>query len=656
MSNQSSCKIEDDQWSFLAFSHQQELCLQFSQDCDTDSYGDWSKWYFCAGATSVVLQICVLILCVYMTYLLFKLLGSSADFLFAPTLAELSEQMRLPQRFAGVTFLAIGNGAPDISATVAAITQGEYELSFGALTGAAMFVTAFVAGNIIMEQPNGRVRAQGATLRDISFLLFTACFWALTLQIGQVGYASVTFSLVVFGVFLFFVGFSDFWHHVLGRPLPHRLASMRLFRYDRLPEESGEIDEETSLIMRPLISREEAMRQEAQQLQMTEAEADLADLHRAYREQRQAKGRRGLEMLAGDGQQNESEQNLEGAYNDPYNDEQEMQTSAPSQQINQDYYNDAEAMDGLPEQDGRDDNFTQMEQMQLEATEIVSYDNWWWWHLREMVETIAEENYMEIGDQNLFVKIFMVSVFPIYFLQRVTVPVITKENYQPEWLAVSLVFAFAFLLKWNPIGVQVEMWYYGVAIGMGAVISISFYFTLLRGTKKPPLQNFVHYAVWIFVSLTGFVTAVAWIDILANELVAIFALGGQLLGWPQALMGSTLLALGNSIGDYNTNHSMARSGKVSMAITACFAGPLFNILIGLSLGFMLYIIAENHKVQVSLPKVGLISVIFLLINGVLVIIASLLNHYKIPKRFGYVMMGLYAVYCVTQFPVAFLWN
>lgn len=50
--------------------------------------------------------------------------------------------MRLHQHpdCAAVTFVALGNGAPDLSANIAAISAGEVTLSAGAFTGAAMFV------------------------------------------------------------------------------------------------------------------------------------------------------------------------------------------------------------------------------------------------------------------------------------------------------------------------------------------------------------------------------------------------------------------------------------------------------------------------------------------------------------------------------------
>ena len=53
-------------------------------------------------------------------------------------------QLGLPPRFAGVSLLALGNGAADVSATVSAITsdpQIGYKLALGALTGAAMLIS-----------------------------------------------------------------------------------------------------------------------------------------------------------------------------------------------------------------------------------------------------------------------------------------------------------------------------------------------------------------------------------------------------------------------------------------------------------------------------------------------------------------------------------
>jgi sodium/potassium/calcium exchanger 6 len=48
--------------------------------------------------------------------------------------------------------------------------------------------------------------------------------------------------------------------------------------------------------------------------------------------------------------------------------------------------------------------------------------------------------------------------------------------------------------------------------------------------------------------------------------------------WGQVL-GLTVLAWGNSVGDMSTNCAMARKGLANMAMTACYAGPVFNLLV-----------------------------------------------------------------------------
>lgn len=58
-------------------------------------------------------------------------------------------QHHMPHPTSAVTFVAIGNGAPDLSSNISAIRNGDWLLSTGALTGAAMFVQCVVAGEVM---------------------------------------------------------------------------------------------------------------------------------------------------------------------------------------------------------------------------------------------------------------------------------------------------------------------------------------------------------------------------------------------------------------------------------------------------------------------------------------------------------------------------
>ncbi|KAL0033740.1 hypothetical protein WJX77_003247 [Trebouxia sp. C0004] len=59
----------------------------------------------------------------------------TAENFFSPILTQLSQELGLPPRLAGVTFLALGNGAPDISSSIAAVRAGQYKMALGSLLG-----------------------------------------------------------------------------------------------------------------------------------------------------------------------------------------------------------------------------------------------------------------------------------------------------------------------------------------------------------------------------------------------------------------------------------------------------------------------------------------------------------------------------------------
>ena len=127
----------------------------------------YAKTYFCA--TSPASRFCFAALCLAWLAMLFVLLGSTADDYFSPALEQLSEDAGLPPRFAGVTLLALGNGAPDVSSNVHLVASdavGERAGALGALTGAGMFVTTCVAG-MVMVIADG-AKAKGALLRDVT--------------------------------------------------------------------------------------------------------------------------------------------------------------------------------------------------------------------------------------------------------------------------------------------------------------------------------------------------------------------------------------------------------------------------------------------------------------------------------------------------------
>lgn len=100
----------------------------------------------------------------------------------------------------------------------------------------------------------------------------------------------------------------------------------------------------------------------------------------------------------------------------------------------------------------------------------------------------------------------------------------------------------------------------------------------------PQLTHSTRVVVWccagVFAVL-AFVQAVAWLNLSASGLVQVCVVVGTIFGLKPALLGATVLAWGNSVPDLVNNVAMARDGFPSMAVAACFASPLFTLLVGM---------------------------------------------------------------------------
>ena len=83
-------------------------------------------------------------------------IGTIADAFFVPTLTAISAQLGLNDNVAGVTLVAVGNGAPDIFSAVASFTNADpsvAKLAIGSLLGAGMFVIMVVSGTCMIIAP-----------------------------------------------------------------------------------------------------------------------------------------------------------------------------------------------------------------------------------------------------------------------------------------------------------------------------------------------------------------------------------------------------------------------------------------------------------------------------------------------------------------------
>ena len=103
------------------------------QEPDPDWYYDWYDSSSPAARPFVFFAL-ILILA-----FLFSIIGITASDFFCPNLSTIASYLGLNESTAGVTFLAFGNGSPDVFSTFSALKGGTFSLAIGELIGAASF-------------------------------------------------------------------------------------------------------------------------------------------------------------------------------------------------------------------------------------------------------------------------------------------------------------------------------------------------------------------------------------------------------------------------------------------------------------------------------------------------------------------------------------
>ena len=131
---------------------------------------------------------------------LFSTLGISASDFFCPNLSTLAHLLGLDENVAGVTFLAFGNGSPDVFSTFSALRSNSGGLAIGELLGAAAFVTSCVVGSMCIIKPFKVNR--GPFLRDVGFftvavIVLLVVLWDSKLEFWE--------AISLIGLYLFYV-------------------------------------------------------------------------------------------------------------------------------------------------------------------------------------------------------------------------------------------------------------------------------------------------------------------------------------------------------------------------------------------------------------------------------------------------------------------
>lgn len=165
--------------------------------------------------------------------------------------------------------------------------------------------------------------------------------------------------------------------------------------------------------------------------------------------------------------------------------------------------------------------------------------------------------------------------------------------------------------------------------------------------KEPPKTEQIH------VVLVAFVMSVFWISNVAGELLNCLAALGLILNLSPAILGLTVLAWGNSVGDLVADVAVARAGQPALAMAGCFAGPMFNMLIGLGTALVIQtakVFPEPYVLHFHVSIVIAFVFLFLSLMGSLLVVTW--SRFRVPRFWGFCLVGLYIFFIFVSLIIA----
>ncbi|KAL0073611.1 Sodium/calcium exchanger protein-domain-containing protein, partial [Phycomyces blakesleeanus] len=179
---------------------------------------------------------------------------------------------------------------------------------------------------------------------------------------------------------------------------------------------------------------------------------------------------------------------------------------------------------------------------------------------------------------------------------------------------------------------------------LGCILSI----IVLVNTNpsQPPSWN------WL-LSIPGFIVALHWVFLLVNEMVSMLQALGIIFHISDAIMGLTIFALGNSMGDLVANTAIAEMGFPTMAISACYAGPLLNTVLGVGISSTYQILKSGKAYPLDISPTILISAGGLVVVLLSTIIVTSFNGCRVTRGLGWWMISVYCACCFTNVLIEF---
>uniref|UniRef100_A0A1W7RA41 Sodium/potassium/calcium exchanger 6, mitochondrial n=1 Tax=Hadrurus spadix TaxID=141984 RepID=A0A1W7RA41_9SCOR len=492
--------------------------------------------------------------------LLFVALGVTADDFLCPALVVITKTLGLSDNIAGITFLSLGNGAPDIFTSVIGVLQGRAPMIIGQLFGGGVFVTTVVAGSICIYKSFNLM--QRPFLRDTIFYI-VAIYWVFCVcYYGKINLVHSIGFILFYGIYILTV--------IIGRYLNKKYCK----KYPS--SQYGSTDT--------------VLRDSDGQSDDRVASTDNGDAL------------------------------IEGLM---------LRRSFTANRCN--ILRSTEGLDQTAQLDGVKEKGQVSEEDEKRGI------------CKEFLYHICPLNLATWHESGCFWRSFEVIKIPTYLLLKLTVPVVDCENFKNNWCRIlntthcvtgPLLMAFVTRRATALVGDLFPVW--AIILIFSIVVAVAVYFTT-ENDRAPAY----HWAFGYF----GFLVSVFWIYALTKEITIILRAIGIVFNISDVILGLTLMAWGNSIGDLITNISVARQGFPRMGFSACYGSPLSTLLLGLGIAFTIHII-HNNTSSIEIQRNFLMTLLYGVLSFILVstLVAMMILKFETKRWYGIYLLIIYGMF------------